>query len=104
MYKYIALFILKSQFVHQCTHAVLHSYIHLFINSVIHVFIPCFITDQEQGPVEVELKKSPIEDSYHILEEIGRYKLSASLLTLKAPFTTAADNIHKYFFIVFQRK
>ena len=25
-------------------------------------------------------------------------------LTLKAPITTAADNIHKYFFIVFQRK
>ena len=23
--------------------------------------------------------------------------------TLKAPFTTAADDIHKYFFIVFQR-
>ena len=26
------------------------------------------------------------------------------LLTLKAPITTAADDIHKYFFIVFQRK
>ena len=25
-------------------------------------------------------------------------------LTLKAPITTAADDIHKYFFIVFQRK
>ena len=25
-------------------------------------------------------------------------------LTLKAPFTTAADDIHKYFFIAFQRK
>ena len=25
-------------------------------------------------------------------------------LTLKGPITTAADNIHKYFFIVFQRK
>ena len=25
-------------------------------------------------------------------------------LTLKSPITTAADNIHKYFFIVFQRK
>ena len=25
-------------------------------------------------------------------------------LTLKVPVTTAADNIHKYFFIVFQRK
>ena len=24
-------------------------------------------------------------------------------LTLKAPITTAADDIHKYFFIVFQR-
>ena len=26
------------------------------------------------------------------------------LLTLKGPITTAADNIQKYFFIVFQRK
>ena len=26
------------------------------------------------------------------------------MLTLKAPVTTAADDIHKYFFIVFQRK
>ena len=26
------------------------------------------------------------------------------VLTLKAPITTAADDIHKYFFIVFQRK
>ena len=25
-------------------------------------------------------------------------------LTLKGPITTAADNIHKYFFIVFQSK
>ena len=25
-------------------------------------------------------------------------------LTLKAPITTAADDIHNYFFIVFQRK
>ena len=25
-------------------------------------------------------------------------------LTIKSPITTAADNIHKYFFIVFQRK
>ena len=25
-------------------------------------------------------------------------------LTLKAPITTAADDIHKHFFIVFQRK
>ena len=27
-----------------------------------------------------------------------------SLLTLKAPIMTAADDIHKYFFFVFQRK
>ena len=26
------------------------------------------------------------------------------LLTLKAPIMTAADDIHKYFFIIFQRK
>ena len=27
-----------------------------------------------------------------------------TVLTLKVPITTAADDIHKYFFIVFQRK
>ena len=26
------------------------------------------------------------------------------ILTFKAPITTAADNIHKYFFTVYQRK
>ena len=26
------------------------------------------------------------------------------MLTVKAPFTAAADNIHKYFFIVFSEK
>ena len=30
--------------------------------------------------------------------------ISISLLTLKAPITTAAEDIHKFFFIVFQRK
>ena len=29
---------------------------------------------------------------------------SCRVLTLKAPITTAADDIYKYFFIVFQRK
>ena len=27
-----------------------------------------------------------------------------TILILKAPITTAADDIHKYFFVVFQRK
>ena len=30
--------------------------------------------------------------------------LTVIILTLKAPIMTAADDIHKYFFIVFQRK
>ena len=30
--------------------------------------------------------------------------VNKTLLTLKAPIKTAADDIHKYFFIVFQRK
>ena len=34
---------------------------------------------------------------YHLYESICS-------LTLKAPITIAADNIHKYFFTVFQRK
>ena len=33
-----------------------------------------------------------------------RLALSRFLLTLKAPITTAADDIHKYFFIVFLEK
>ena len=31
-------------------------------------------------------------------------KSKPNLLTLKAPITTAADDIHKYFFFVFRRK
>ena len=33
-----------------------------------------------------------------------RKELLHRVLTLKAPITTAADNIHKYFFIVFSEK
>ena len=33
-----------------------------------------------------------------------RCKCLIQRLTFKAPITTAADNIHKYFFNVFQRK
>ena len=33
-----------------------------------------------------------------------QFCLAVKGLTLKAPITTAADNIHKYFFIVFQGK
>ena len=45
--------------------------------------------------------------SIHII--IGDINISSprsvnKVLTLKAPITTAADDIHKYFFIVFQRK
>ena len=36
-------------------------------------------------------------------DDIGTVYVTDSL-TLKAPTTTAADDIHKYFFIVFQRK
>ena len=41
-----------------------------------------------------------------IVQETVIFKKSTSnrLLTLKAPNTTAADDIHKYFFIVFQEK
>ena len=38
--------------------------------------------------------------TYGSVETIG----IIALLSLKAPITTAADDIHKYFFIVFQRK
>ena len=36
--------------------------------------------------------------------EIKIIKNVHNSLTLKKPVTTAADDIHKYFFIVFQRK
>ena len=36
-------------------------------------------------------------------EPLGHY-LNEYCLILKAPITTAADDIHKYFFSVFQRK
>ena len=35
---------------------------------------------------------------------MARASISVGLLTLKAPITTAADDIHKYFFIVFSEK
>ena len=38
-----------------------------------------------------------------LLEDKGS-KSKKTNLTLKAPITTAADDIYKYFFIVFQRK
>ena len=39
-----------------------------------------------------------------VLVSLTNYFFQCGLLTLKAPITTAADDIHKYFFIVFQRK
>ena len=50
------------------------------------------------------LRHVPPEDQeWHRQQE--RVPLSCvSILTLKVPITTAADDIHKYFFIVFQRK
>ena len=38
------------------------------------------------------------------LGEVSTTLVGCRILTLKAPITTAADDIHKYFFIVFQRK
>ena len=35
---------------------------------------------------------------------LGPKVFAQMMLTLEAPITTAADDIHKYFFIVFQRK
>ena len=43
----------------------------------------------------------------HICLERHKFKKvyrSENLLTLKVPITTAVEDIHKYFFIVFQRK
>ena len=38
------------------------------------------------------------------IAELLFLKVDPFTLTLKAPIMTAADDIHKYFFIVFQRK
>ena len=38
------------------------------------------------------------------LRELNHLVTETNDLTHKAPITTAADDIHKYFFIVFQRK
>ena len=42
-----------------------------------------------------------VSNKYSIFCVINK---GVQLLTLKAPITTAADDIYKYFFIVFQRK
>ena len=42
-----------------------------------------------------------------ILRKVSTFivlEASIYLLTFKVPITTAADNIHKYFFIFFQKK
>ena len=44
----------------------------------------------------IRLKKGT--DSNH------QYKVMTCILTLKAPITTAADDIHKYFFLCFSEK
>ena len=36
--------------------------------------------------------------------DVNRETEKLQVLAFKAPLTTAADDIHKYFFIVFQRK
>ena len=45
-------------------------------------------------------------DDWLLLEfsALGFIGTSFNSFTLKAPITTAADDSHKYFFIVFQRK
>ena len=52
-----------------------------------------------------------VQQKTFILPKIAFWKnlyfqksLLGGLLTLKVPIMTAADDIHKYFFIVFQRK
>ena len=49
-------------------------------------FVPCIMGLQE------------LKEKIYLLTQ------SCGLLSLKAPITTAADDIHKYFFTVFQRK
>ena len=42
--------------------------------------------------------------SQHTSNTMDKIVIKNASITLKAPITTAADDIHKYFFIVFQRK
>ena len=44
------------------------------------------------------------ESVYQNDRKVGIQKHNFFILTLKAPITTAADNIHKHFFIVFSEK
>ena len=46
--------------------------------------------------------KKPAKKGVSVLK--GQVMGNANVLTLKAPIRTAADDIHKYFFIVFLRK
>ena len=68
------------------------------------------IAPEKQSDLCLHCLLSPIclNDSNFFLYSPGEEILTSTqniiLLTLKAPITTAADNIHQYFFIVFQRK
>ena len=53
--------------------------------------------------VQILITMFPVE-CIHSQSCIAADRLFICVLTLKAPITTAADDIHKYFFIVFQRK
>ena len=50
------------------------------------------------------LKTSAFESYYKMQEYQFIIHVCSIALTLKAPIMTAADGIHIYFFIVFQRK
>ena len=54
--------------------------------------------DMHYRSPEVKVARSPEKTEVEEAEEVCR-----GVLNLKAPVTTVADDIHKYFFIVFQR-
>ena len=59
-----------------------------------HKFVVCFF-----GAIRVE-EKSVVSRDCQLQLTIQ----NIVSLTLEAPITTSADDIHKYFFVVFQRK
>ena len=67
----------------------------------IHLNILCFCTIKEGQMYLASVINTSIATEFQVAS--NEFNLfPAEKLTLKAPFTTAADGIHKNFFIVFQ--
>ena len=79
------------------------------MNKITHNLTPSYLSDLFQFTSEIhsQTRRVTSENLLYILKrkiEAYRSTLSTLDLTLKVPITTAADDIHEYFFSVFLEK